>query len=72
MKDAYSNCKLNPTCDKYVNEEDSEIMNYLYFNAYDNIQNQAMSNEEWKKAHEEAEKIQEVFKNRVVSRKRRL
>ena len=64
MKDAFANCKFNPTCAKYVNEKDSEILNYLYFDAYNKIENQAMSNKEWEQAHVDAAKIQEVYQNR--------
>ena len=40
-------------------------MNYLYLDAYSTIQNKAMTNEEWKKAHADAEKISEVYAKRT-------
>ena len=42
---------------------DTEILEYNYINAYNNINSVSMTNEEWKSATEEAEKLTRIAQN---------
>ena len=47
MYDAFEKCKSNDVCSKVVDEPDSEILNYLYADAYSTLSEESMTNEEW-------------------------
>ena len=44
VKDAYLKCKTNSLCNTVVSESDSEILNYMYGEAYKTTSNKAMTN----------------------------
>jgi hypothetical protein len=46
-----------------VSTSDADIANALYADAYENIANTPMTNEQWAKAHEKAREYQETAKN---------
>jgi len=54
-KDAYFACKNNTVCSQIVDTSDSEIANYIQSSAYRDLENTAMTNEQWQAAREKAE-----------------
>ena len=52
-------------CANVVSEDDSEILNYIYLDAYSTIAGTAMTNAQWAKAHEEAEQIMTISEDKT-------
>ena len=63
-KDAYKKCLDNQVCSDYIEESDSNILNYMYNKAYKQAGEQSMTNEQWEAAHAEAESYMEIAKNK--------
>jgi hypothetical protein len=63
-RNAYLSCKSNPVCSEVVSESDTEILQYLYTQAYSKLSDTPMTNKEWDNARQKAESYQKISQNK--------
>lgn len=64
-RDAYFACKNNSVCSAVVDATDSEILNYMYKDAYKETEKKAMSNDAWTAARTKAENYYLIAKDKT-------
>jgi hypothetical protein len=61
--DTYTRCLEDSVCGEIINTSSSDILQWYYAKAYDNI-NAASNDIQWQQAHLEAQAIESISKNK--------